>query len=53
MNPVHIYIIACVSMVGLWFVFGSFWKGLCYTVFAIGALAFWWAVVMALHALVS
>ena len=48
MNPIHIYIIACVSMVGLGFALGSFWKGLIYTIWALAALGFWWALFVTL-----
>lgn len=39
----YIYIIALVSIIGLTMVFGNVWKGICYTVWAFAALAFWWA----------
>lgn len=39
----HLYIIAFVSVVGLSLVTEDIWHGICYAVFAIGALTFWWA----------
>lgn len=39
----HLLIIAFVAVVGLSLVTEDIWHGICYAVFAIGALAFWWA----------
>lgn len=53
MNAVHLYIVVMCGAVGLGFALGSLWKGFVYTLFGVAALAFWYGVFVALHALVS
>ncbi len=43
----YLVIIFVVSVCGLWAATGSAWKGICYTVWAFAALAFWWALAIA------
>jgi hypothetical protein len=42
-DTMHLWIIAFVAIVGLSLVTESVWSGICYFIFAVGALAFWWA----------
>ena len=43
----YLLIIALVLFVGMWALTESIWKGFCYSVWVIGALAFWWALAIA------
>lgn len=45
-DTAHLWIIALVSIIGLSLVTESVWSGICYFIFAVAALAFWWALMI-------
>lgn len=50
-DTMHLYIIAFVSVVGLSLVSESAWRGVCYFIFAVAAIAFWVAFLITIGAL--